>query len=200
MTHSPVIEIIIGKNAFVYLLLVYLKVYNGKKEYESGEGMKISIVYHSESGNTQKVAELIAEGARITDAVEVRCMPIEDVDRDFVDESKAIFFGTPVYCGSYSWQIKQWLDTQKNRLAGKLGAVFATEKYLGGGADFAELSLIGALLVEGMLLYSVGASQGDPYTHFGAVCIRHGDEKQQERARIFGARVATKTVELFGDR
>lgn len=162
--------------------------------------MNISIIYHSESGNTQKVAELIAEGARITDGIEVRCMPIEDVDSDFLEESKAVIFGTPVYCGSYSWQMKQWLDTTKNKIAGKLGAVYATENHIGGGADFAELSLIGALLVGGMLMYSAGASEGNPYTHFGAVCVRDGDEKQKERARIFGARIAKKAVELFGDR
>jgi NAD(P)H dehydrogenase (quinone) len=94
--------------------------------------------------------------------------------------------------------MKKWLDQTKNRLAGKLGAVFATENYLGGGADFAELSLIGCLLVYGMIVYSAGASRGDPLTHFGAVCIRDGDEKQKERARIFGKRIAEKAVELFG--
>jgi len=42
-------------------------------------------------------------------------------------------------------------------------------------------------------------SKGDPYTHFGAVCIRDGDETQKERARLFGARIAKKAVEVFGD-
>lgn len=161
--------------------------------------MKISIIYHTESKNTQTVAELIADGARISDKTEVKCMPIEDVDSDFLDASKAVFFGSPVYCGTYTWQMKKWLDTQNHALAGKLGAVFATENHLGGGADFAELSLIGCLLVYGMLVYSAGASEGAPYTHFGAVCIREGDEKQKERARIFGSRVAKKAVELFGE-
>lgn len=159
--------------------------------------MKISVIYHSESKNTQKVAELIADGARITDEVEVKCMPIGDVDSDFLNASKAVFFGSPVYCGSYSWQMKKWLDTNKNKIAGKLGAVFATENHIGGGADLAELSLIGSLLVYGMVIYSAGASEGDPYTHFGAVCIREGDEKQKERARIFGSRIAKKAVALF---
>jgi len=161
--------------------------------------VKISIIYHSESKNTQKVAETIADGARITDEIEVKCMPIEDVDRDFLGASKAVFFGSPVYCGAYSWQMKKWLDTHDNMLAGKLGAVFATENHLGGGADVAELSLIGCLLVYGMLVYSAGVSKGDPYTHFGAVCIRDGDETQKERARLFGARIAKKAVEVFGD-
>lgn len=161
--------------------------------------MKISVIYHSESNNTQKVAELIAEGARISDGIEVRRMPIGDVDSDFLDASEAVFFGTPVYCGSYTWQMKKWLDTNQNRIAGKLGAVFATENHIGGGADFAEISLIGCLLMYGMLVYSAGASEGNPYTHFGAVCVRDGDEKQKERARIFGSRIAKKAVELFGE-
>lgn len=161
--------------------------------------MKISIIYHSETGNTKRVAEIIAQGAELSEKIEVKCMSIEDMDNDFLDQSKAVFFGCPVYCGNFSWQMKKWLDITKNKLAGKLGAVFATENHLGGGADLAELSIIGSLLVYGMLVYSAGTCEGNPFTHFGSVCIKDGDEKQKERAKIFGKRIAKKAVELFGD-
>jgi len=53
------------------------------------------------------------------------------------------------------------------------------------------------LLVKGMLVYSSGVADGQPFIHFGPVCIHEGDEGQQERAKIFGERIAKKTVELF---
>jgi NAD(P)H dehydrogenase (quinone) len=160
--------------------------------------MKIAVIYHSESGNTAQVGELIAEGARLNEGVEVKTMSIKDVDTDFVAEAKAVFLGTPTYSGCFSWQLKDWLDTGRVKLTDKLGAVFATENFLGGGADTAEMGLIGHLLVKGMVVYSAGTANGQPFTHYGCVTIKGGDEAQQERARVFGQRVAAKALELFG--
>lgn len=161
--------------------------------------MKIAVVYHSESGNTARVAELIAEGACRSNGVEVKAMSVEDVDKGYVAESNAVIVGTPTYAGTFSWQMKEWLDTGRVDLADKLGAVFATASFVGGGADMAEMALIGHLLVKGMVVYSAGTSKGQPFTHYGCVTIKAGDEAQQERARVFGQRVAKKALELFGD-
>ena len=160
--------------------------------------MKLAVLYHSETGNTESVAEIIAEGAREAGDIEVKSMGIEDIDDKFVDEAEAVIFGSPTYLANISWQTKKWLDTSRSYdLSGKLGAVFATEKYLGGGADTALLTLIGHILVKGMIVYSGGASAGQPYTHYGVVCIEGGNDDQKERAKIFGNRVASKALELF---
>lgn len=158
--------------------------------------VKISIIYHSESGNTKKVAKLISEGAKKVEGIETKCMSIDDVDKIFLEQSKIVFFGTPTYAGTYSWQMKKWLDTCKLNFAGKVGCVFATENFVGGGADNAELALISELIVKGMFIHSVGASAGLPYTHFGAVCIKDGTEQQKERVLIFAERVV-RNVEKF---
>ncbi len=160
--------------------------------------MKIAIVYYSKTGNTKKIAEIVADGARKINGVNVKCMSIEDVDDSFIQEAKAVIFGSPTITGTFSWQIKQWLDSARHiKFSGKLGAVFATANYVGGGADVAELTMIGQLLVKGMLVYSAGAAEGQPFTHYGAVCIQGGDDSQQERAKIFGERIARKAGELF---
>jgi NAD(P)H dehydrogenase (quinone) len=160
--------------------------------------VKIAVVYHSETGNTKKVAELISEGLSLGGKVEVKAMSVDEVDEAFVQASDAILVGCPTHRGSFSWQMKKWIGTTKLKLGGKLGAVFATEGYLGGGADLAAMGLIAHLLVMGLLVYSGGTSWGLPFVHFGAIAIRNGDEAQQERARIFGERVAQKALELFG--
>ncbi|SJZ51317.1 flavodoxin family protein [Selenihalanaerobacter shriftii] len=160
--------------------------------------MKLAILYHSESGNTETVAGIIAEGASSAGNVEVKCMGIEDIDQGFLDEAAAVIFGCPTYLADFSWQIKKWFDTSHEfDLSGKLGAAFATENYLGGGADSALLTLAGHMLVKGMLVYSVGSAEGKPFTHYGAVCIKEGDAEQQERAKLFGSRVAAKALEIF---
>ena len=160
--------------------------------------MKLSIIYHSETGNTKSVAELVAKGAAKVEGVEAKSMHIDEVDEKFVQESKVAVLGTPIYGGMYSWQMKTWLHKGGVKLTGKLGGVFATENFLGGGADFAEMALIGEMLVRGMVVYSAGASEGQPFTHFGAVAIKDGDEWQRDRAEVFGERMARKGVELFG--
>lgn len=158
--------------------------------------MKIAIVYFSKSGNTQKVADLIAEGAKKIEKVDVKSMSVEEIDNEFLTEAKAVIIGSPTIAGTYAWQLKQWLDTAKN-VGGKLGAVFATANYIGGGAEMAEISMIAEMLVKGMLVYSSGVAEGQPFIHYGAVCIKDGDDGQKERAKIFGERIAKKAAELF---
>jgi NAD(P)H dehydrogenase (quinone) len=161
--------------------------------------MKITIIYHSESGNTAKIAELIAAGARIDPAIEVKTMRIDQIDAAYLTASQAVIFGCPTYYGTFSWQMKKWFDTKgKLNLAGKLGSVFATANHIGGGAEIAELGMAAHLLVNGMLVYTPGTSQGAPYLHYGATAIKAGDDFQQKRAKILGQRVAEKALELFG--
>ena len=161
--------------------------------------MNIAIIYHSESGNTEQVAEIIKKGTENVKGIEAKTMHIDKVDVDFINSSKAVIFGTPTYTGDLSHQMKNWFGNYPSDIdfAGKLGSVFATQRYVGGGADVALKTMIGHLLVKGMLVYSAGASEGKPYTHFGAVCLQAGNEDQQERAEIFGKRIAKKAVELF---
>jgi len=160
--------------------------------------MKIAVIFHSESGNTRKVAEIISEGAKVRDDIEVVPMSITEIDEAFVAEAKAVILGCPTYAGTYSWQMKKWLDTSKTNLADKLGSVFATGNHIGGGIDVAELAMLQQMLVKGMLVYASGGAKGAPIMHYGAVAIKDGDEAQQERARILGKRVAEKAIELFG--
>jgi NAD(P)H dehydrogenase (quinone) len=160
--------------------------------------MKFSVLYHSESGNSKKIADVISETASSVPGVESKAIDIESLDKSFIDASRVVVFGCPTYCGTMSWQLKRYLDTTDNKLAGKLGGAFATENHIGGGADFAELTIIGCLLVRGMIAYSGGAAEV-PYTHFGAVAIKAGDESQVERAKKFALKMAHMAKRLFAE-
>lgn len=162
--------------------------------------MKISILYVSKTGNTEAIAKVIEEGIKEKGNFEIKLMNIineGEIDYKFIEESKSVVIGTPTYYANLSWQVKNWIDESKCNLEGKLGACFATENVLGGGADIALLNLVGAMLTKGMIVYSGGAALDKPYTHLGAVCIKEGNEEQKTRAKIFGNRIANKALQLF---
>ena len=164
--------------------------------------MKIAIVYHSETGNTRKMADLVREGCTKVQGVEARCMPIDDVDEAYLVASSAVLFGSPTYEGTCSWQMKRYLDTGPKGLAGKLAGVFVSQNWPGGGgASFAEMTIIAGLLVLGMIVYSGGISLGAPYLHFGAVSRRAPEEDlYRERCIKLGENIAAKAMELFEER
>jgi NAD(P)H dehydrogenase (quinone) len=162
--------------------------------------VKVAIVYHSETGHTKQMAELVAQGCLSVPSVEVKCMPVNNVDESYVAEAQAVVLGSPTYEGSCSWQMKRYLDTGPKGLAGKLAGVFVSQNWPGGGgASFAEMTIIAGLLVHGMIVYSGGISVGTPYLHFGAVS-RKAPEEDLYRARCIklGENIARKALELFG--
>lgn len=160
--------------------------------------MKIAIVYHSETGNTRGMAELVEEGCQQVPGVEARCMSIDEVDSAYVEEARAVIFGSPTYEGTCSWQMKKYLDTGPSGLAGKLGGVFVSQNWPGGGGgSFAEMSIIAALLVHGMMVYSGGITEGQPYLHFGAVSTKApGEDLYRRRCLKLGQNIARKAQEL----
>jgi NAD(P)H dehydrogenase (quinone) len=162
--------------------------------------MKIAVIYHSETGNTQRMAELVREGCQQVAGVEARCLPIDEVDDAYVEAARAVIFGSPTYEGTCSWQMKKYLDTEPRGLAGKLAGVFVSQNWPGGGGgSFAEMSIIAALLVHGMLVYSGGIAEGAPYLHFGAVSTKAPqDGLYRDRCLKLGRNIAAKAMALFG--
>lgn len=161
--------------------------------------MKLSVLYYSKTGHTKALADILVQSAMKIEGVEAKAFSIEDVDADFVNESKAVIFGTPIYTANMCWQMKKWLDTKPPcKLAGKLGAVYASAKYQQGAAGAGLSSLIDHLLCHGMLMFSGGLSYGAPFTHLGAVAL---DDRPEENAKVFngyGERIARMAMELFG--
>lgn len=164
--------------------------------------MKISLVYYSETGNTETAASFIAEGAASVPDTEVRCFNLADEgspDREFLNESRAVIFGTPTYCANTCWQMMKFLEGNFDiKLGGKLGSVFSTENSPnGGGAELAIMTLVSLMLVRGMLVYSSGCEYGKPTIHIGPTLVRDVLPEKKELCRIYGERIAKKAHELF---
>ena len=160
--------------------------------------MKISILYSSKTGKTEKVAKLIEEGVKRIQGIEVKAMNLNEIDKEFIDASNGIIFGTPTYYANMSWEMKKWIDESSSfNLEGKLGAAFSTANSIAGGSDIALLAILNHLMVKGMLVYSGGVAFGKPKTHLGYVHINEIIENEDENARIFGERIAKKVSQIF---
>jgi NAD(P)H dehydrogenase (quinone) len=161
--------------------------------------VRMVIAYHSETGNTRRMAELIAEGAK--GLAEVTLMSVDDVRGPELEAAQVILFGSPTYYGTMSWQMKRCIDTLPARVEGKLAGVFASAAWLGGGGyELAEINMIQGLLIRGMLIYSGGVVTGMPPTHFGAVARQSPEGFDADRCRKLGKNLAQKAEELFGGR
>jgi PAS domain S-box-containing protein len=164
------------------------------------QNIKISIIYNSVSDNTQRLAELIAQGALLSGRVEIKSMNLDRLDEEFVQSSKALILGCPTHSGVISDQMDKWIRTTKLDLAGKIGSVFATESFLKGRSDdHAEIKLVDNLLALGVLVYSGGTSSAQPNRHYGAIVLIDDDDDQEQHAKLLGERVAKKALELFGN-
>lgn len=161
--------------------------------------MKAAVVYHSESGNTAKMGGLIVEGLKGNPGIDARAFNLDDLDKDFIKESKVILVGTPVYTGTFTAKMKTWLDggAQSLNMGGKLAGAFATANFIHGGADVAILGILNHFLVYGSLVYSGGVDFGQPFIHYGPVAIAPELENFSDLFKAYGQRVGQKALELF---
>ena len=164
--------------------------------------MKITILYLSETGNTEKMAGHIKDGILKQNGVmEVKLMNMKDgenIDVDFLNGSSAVIFGTPCYAANTCWQLKKFFDTRWDcKLENKLAGCFATANCMHGGADVAILTVLQHALVRGMLAYSSGTGFGRPFIHLGPVALRDGLDGKKDLFELYGSRFAQKAQELF---
>lgn len=164
--------------------------------------MKISIVYASQTGNTEAAAEYIQDGILAKyPFIQVKLMNIreQEEDLDFIAGSDAVIFGTPVYFTSLSWELKKWFDSSfKIDLRGKLGAAFVTARSPLGGTDTAIMEIARYMMLKGMLVCS-GTGQGSAHNfQIGAVALAGNMEQSAEDFESMGEYIAQTAVKLFG--
>lgn len=161
--------------------------------------IKISVLYHSVSGTTKKLAEAIVQGINTVEGAEGKAFPIDQTDAEFIKESKCVILGTPVYYASMSGEIKMWFEKEARALglAGKLGGAFATADYVHGGGEIAIQSVLSHMMVYGMLAYSGGGAYGKPVIHLGPVAIKSEADQYITIFSTYGKRMAAKTIEIF---
>lgn len=152
---------------------------------------KILVVYYSRSGNTKKMADLVAEGIK-KEGVKVIVKDVEDVKVDELLEYDGVIIGSPTYYGTMAAEIKKLFDDSVKfhaKFDGKVGGAFASSANIAGGNETTILDILNAMLIHGMIL------QGDPKgDHYGPVAIGVPDERSKNECLRYGQRMAKLTV------
>lgn len=162
----------------------------------AGPSVKVLVAYHSLSGNTERLAEAVAEGAKSLPGAVVVMKRVGQVTADDLFSSDAIVVGSPVYWSNMSGEVKTFFDNWQFKfgvfpewkMKNKVGAAFATGGQISSGKEITMLTILAAMLGNQMIVVSGGGA-------FGASATTEGDSpgvdnKELADAQVLGRRVA----------
>jgi len=158
--------------------------------------VQVLVMYYSRTGNTRKLAEAVAEGVQEVDGVTCVLKPASEVTKDDFLSSDGIIAGSPVYYGTMAAELKVVFDKfvgLRTRMESRVGAAFATSGHQSGGKETTLISIIQAMLINGMIVV------GDPLDaggHYGVACAGAPDEGTRRDAAKLGRRVALLVKKL----
>ncbi|KXA93833.1 flavodoxin [candidate division MSBL1 archaeon SCGC-AAA259E19] len=156
---------------------------------------KVLVSYYSQSGTTEKMAELIVEGMENSDRdVDVDLKEIENVDVDSLTEYDGIVLGSPTYYGQPASEVKDFIDesiTHHGDLEGMVGGAFSSSANPAGGNETTIMSILEALLIHGMVIQ--GTSEGD---HYGPVVIDEAGDRERKQCKKYGRDVVDLVARL----
>ena len=159
--------------------------------------MQVLVMYYSKSGNTRQLAEAVAKGVQDVQGVTCVVKAAHDVTKDDFLNSQGIIAGSPVYFGTMAAELKSVFDRfvgLRSKMGGKVGAAFATSGDASGGKETTLLSILQAMLINGMII------AGDPLDatgHYGTSCVGAPDSQTQANAAKLGKRVAELVLKLY---
>ena len=182
---------LIGAVAAVLLLAV-----GSTEGADSVSTVMVLVAYHSASGNTEKMAQAVAEGAKGVSGNKVVLKRVGDVATDDLLSSDAVIVGSPVYFGNMSGEVKTFFDNwllkfgvfSEFKMRNKVGGAFTTGAAMSNGKELTMLSILEAMLVNQMIVIGGGGA-------FGASATTGPDspgidDKELAVARDLGKRVA----------
>jgi NAD(P)H dehydrogenase (quinone) len=157
--------------------------------------VKVLVAYHSLSGNTERMAEAVADGAKSLPGTVVVMKRVGQVTADDLFSSDAIVVGSPVYWSNMSGEVKTFFDSwqfkfgvfPEFKMKNKIGAAFATGGQISSGKEVTMLTILAAMLGNQMIVVSGGGA-------FGASATTEGDSsgidnKELADAQSLGRRV-----------
>ncbi len=185
------------KGVGVLVAAAILARYGSPSDAADPQSVTVLVTYHSAFGNTEKMAQAVAEGAKAVSGTSVVLKRVGEVIGDDLLSSDAVIVGSPVYVGNMSGQVKRFFDnwglkfglgTGTGKMRNKVGAAFATGASVSNGKEVTILTILGAMLIHQMIVISGGGG-------FGASATTGPDSpgidaKEVAEARDLGKRVA----------
>ena len=165
--------------------------------------MTITIIYDSKSGNTEKMAEAVAEGVKQAGDITIKLNHIDEADPEDLLNSDGIIIGSPTHCGVMSWKLKKFFDentsTAWGKVDGKIAAAFSSSGGLGGGNEMAVMSMVNMLMNYGYLVFGLPEYAAPGVTaHYGAVAVGEPDENDLKSCRLLGQKTAEYVKQMNG--
>ncbi|MDD1742320.1 MAG: NAD(P)H-dependent oxidoreductase [Methanotrichaceae archaeon] len=158
-------------------------------------GNKVLISYFSPTGNTAKMAEAVASGAKNAGA-EVRLKDVKVTSLDDLKWADGIVIGSPTYYGQMAAEVKRLFDRSsdiRGQLEDKIGAAFTSSASIEGGNQTTLISILQAMLIHSLIIV------GDPMEsggHYGVIAIGEPNKDSLAACRKLGARVAKLAMKL----
>lgn len=155
---------------------------------------KMLIVYDSRTGNTEKMALAVAEGAKDVPGTKVVVKTADAAKNSDLLEADAVVLGSPTYYGDMSGKLKEFIDKSvkiHGKLEGKVGGAFTSSGGTACGAETTLLSMLHALLIHGMV---VQGRHDDK--HYGAAAIESPKKDELDYCRALGKRVANLAAKI----
>ena len=166
---------------------------------ESSPAVKILVTYHSLSGNTERMAEAVAAGAKLVSDTQIVLKRVGQVTADDLFSADAVVVGSPVYWSNMSGEVKTFFDNwqfkfgvfPEFKMKNKVGAAFTTGGQISSGKEITMLTILAAMLGNQMIVVSGGGAFGASATTEGA--SPGIDDKELAEAEALGRRVADVT-------
>lgn len=143
---------------------------------------KILVVYYTETGNTERMAELICEDAR-REGAQAEIIRVEECGLDDLIEADGVVVGSPTYFSNVAWQVKKLIDEsiilyRRNRqLRGKVGGCFTSSGTLRDAKDCIKmLELAFGLHHKMEMVPSIVRVSGDNWDTVAEKCRNYGAE------------------------
>jgi NAD(P)H dehydrogenase (quinone) len=171
---------------------------SGRAEAQAVQASPVTVLiaYHSVTGNTEKMAQGVAEGCRGVAGTEVVLKKVHEVSTEDLLAANAVVVGSPVYFANMSGEVKMFFDHwltkygvfRELKMRNKIGAAFVTGASVSNGKETTMLAILEAMVMNQMVTIAAGGA-------FGASATTGPDspgvdEKEMGAARDLGKRVA----------
>lgn len=164
--------------------------------------VKVLVTYHSLSGNTERMAEAVADGVKSISGAEAILKRVGKVTADDLFFADAVVVGSPVYWSNMSGEVKTFFDNWQFKfgvfpdfkMKNKIGAAFATGGQVSSGKEVTMLTILAAMLGNQMIVVSGGGALGASATTEGD--SPGIDNKELADAKELGRRVAEVAVKF----
>jgi len=156
---------------------------------------RILIVYYSETGNTEKMAFAVVEGAKQVKGADIRVKKVGETSNEDLLNADGIIIGSPTYYGQMAGKVKVLFDKSTEihgKLEGKIGGAFTSSGGVACGAETTILSILQAMLIHGMIIQGRAEIE-----HYGAASVGSPKERDIKSCQALGKRVASLATKVF---